>query len=164
MKEKNYVKLVYAALFAALVFVGTQFVRVPLPFGYFNLGDCFILLSAVFIGGPYAVAASAVGAVLADVLSGYVIYAPATALIKSAMVLAVILAMRIGARNTEAKRNWVFLSGAVIAELIMVCGYFLYDSVLYHFAGAVAALPGNIAQGAVAVLASSIIVAVTKRR
>lgn len=75
----------YSALFSALIFCGSQFIQIPLPFGYFNLGDCFIILSAVFIGGPYCVISSAIGSVMADVLSGYTVYVPATLLIKSAM-------------------------------------------------------------------------------
>ncbi len=150
-------KTVYSALFAALVFAGTQFIRIPLPFGYFNLGDCFILLSAFIIGGPYAIVASALGAVLADILSGYAIYSPATLIIKTLMVIAV---MRLCNNKKHKAKTQLLIIGATVAELIMVCGYFIYDVIIYGFAGAVASVFGNSMQGVFAVIASVIVIKV----
>ncbi len=150
----------YPALFAALVFIGTQFIQIPLPFGYFNLGDCFILLSAMILGSPYAVCASALGAVLADLLSGYVIYAPATVIIKALMAALMTMAAKFSA-NKPLKLKIVFLTiGAVITEWIMVCGYLIYDSLLYGYAGAILSLTGNIVQGGAAVVSSILIMTV----
>lgn len=156
-------KAVYAALFMAFVFVGTQFLQVPLPFGYFNLGDCFILLSAVIIGGAYAVVASALGAALADVLSGYVVYAPATAIIKSLMVLAMLAVLQLCRNRSKKTQNILSCVGAVVAELIMICGYFIYDTLVYGLAGAAASLLGNILQGSAAVVIFAIAFAVLKQ-
>lgn len=156
-------KAVYAALFMAFVFVGTQFLQVPLPFGYFNLGDCFILLSAVIIGGAYAVVASALGAALADVLSGYVVYAPATAIIKSLMVLAMLAVLQLCRNRSKKTQNILSCVGAVVAELIMICGYFIYDTLVYGLAGAAASLLGNILQGSAAVVIFVIAFAVLKQ-
>lgn len=145
-------KAVYAALFMAFVFVGTQFLQVPLPFGYFNLGDCFILLSAVIVGGAYAVVASALGAALADVLSGYVVYAPATVIVKSLMVIAMLLILHLCKNKSDKAQSILSCVGAVVSELIMICGYFIYDTIVYGFAGALASLPGNALQGCAAVV------------
>lgn len=163
MKKDPIMKAVYAALFMAFVFVGTQFLRVPLPFGYFNLGDCFILLSAVIIGGAYAVVASALGAALADVLSGYVVYAPATAIIKSLMVLAMLAILQLCRNKSKKVQNVFTCVGAVVAELIMICGYFIYDTLVYGLAGAAASLLGNILQGSVAAVIFVIVFAVLKQ-
>ena len=46
MPKKSLVKLVYAALFTALIFVGTFYLHVTLPFGYFNFGDAILLIAA----------------------------------------------------------------------------------------------------------------------
>ncbi len=134
--------------------------RVPLPFGYFHLGDCFILLSAVIIGGSHAVAASAVGAAAADMLSGYIIYAPATFLIKALTVITLLLVMHAAPKRMDKKRTAAFIFGAGLAELIMVFGYFLYDSMIYGIAGAAVALPGNLSQGLAAVITSALILTV----
>lgn len=160
MKNKNLLKVVYAALFAALVFAGTQFIRVPLPFGYFNFGDFFVLICAVIIGGPYAVIASAIGSGLADVLSGYAIYAPATIIIKSLMVICMIAILKIGKDKSKTTKILTFALGAVAAEIVMVGGYFVYDTILYSLAGSVASLTGNLLQGAVALVSSTLVIAV----
>ncbi|MEE1314843.1 MAG: ECF transporter S component [Faecalimonas sp.] len=153
MKNRKTLKLIYAALFAALIFIATQFLKVPLPFGYFNFGDCFIILSAFIIGGPYAIFASAIGSVLADIISGYAIYAPATLLIKSGMALSVILI------HKKNSKRYTTLICACTSELIMICGYFLYDSMLYSFAAALSTLPGSIFQAVAAVMTSTALVA-----
>lgn len=163
MKSNAVMKAVYAALFMAFVFVGTSFLRVPLPLGYFNMGDCFILLSAVVIGGAYAVIASALGAALADVLSGYMIYAPATAMIKSLMVIVMLGVLHFCKNKSIKAINILLCVGAVVSELIMICGYFTYDTILYGLAGAAASLPGNILQGIAAAVAFVIAFAVMKQ-
>ena len=48
MKKFSTKKLVFTALFTAFIMIFTAFVRVPLPLGYVNLGDAFVLL-AVFV-------------------------------------------------------------------------------------------------------------------
>lgn len=156
--NKRLLKIVYTALFAALIFVGTQFVRIPLPFGYFNFGDCFILLSSVIIGGPYAVVASALGAVLADILSGYAIYVPATLAVKTCMVIAVIWIEKISENKKRKGKTAFFILAAVVAELIMMGGYYIYDSALYGFAGAGLSVLGNSIQGFCAVIISTLVV------
>ena len=70
--------LAVAALFMALVMVTTAFVKIPLPLtGYIHLGDTFIFLACFFLKKPYAIAASAMGSALADVIA-FPVYAPAS--------------------------------------------------------------------------------------
>ncbi len=156
-------KIVYSALFATLIFVGTQFIRVPLPFGYFNFGDCFVLLSALIIGGSYAVVASAIGSGLADILSGYTLYAPATLIIKALMVIVVIAASTLGRNRSKSLKKVFLVIGVFFAEILMVSGYFIYDIILYQLAGATAALFGNITQGIVASVTSILFITVLER-
>ncbi len=160
MKHKYILKIVYAALFAALIFVGTQLIQIPLPFGYVNFGDGFVLLSAVMVGGPYAVVAAAVGAALADILSGYVPYVPATLVIKALMVVVMLGMGKLGKKKGRKGETVMWTVGAVLAELVMAGGYFLYDTALYGLAGALTALPGNLLQGGIAVVASTLLITV----
>lgn len=148
-----------AALFAVLVFLGTLYLRIPLPLGYMNLGDCFVTLSAVVLPGPYAAQASAVGAALADVLSGYTVYAPATLVIKGLMAWTAGGLWRFGQRKEGAWKGLGFLLGAGAAECLMVGGYFVYDLILYGWPGALASLTGNALQGAAAVVVGGCILA-----
>ena len=74
----------FTALFAALCFLGTVCVSIPLSVsGYFNIGDVFVLASGWFLGPWLGAAAAGVGSALADISLGFGIYAPATFLIKA---------------------------------------------------------------------------------
>ena len=92
MKHQKLYHLVLAALFAALTYVATNIIRVPIPAtdGYINLGDCVVLLGAFLLGPVYGAAAGGIGSALADILSGYAVFAPGTFVIKA--LIAVIAA------------------------------------------------------------------------
>ena len=146
---KKVYQLVLASLFAALTYVMTMVVQVPSPMqGYVNLGDCAVLLSAWLLGPLYGGAAAGIGSMLADLLSGYAHYAPGTFAIKLAMAVAAALIFR--ALQSRASHN-LLLSQAVsgvVAETIMVVGYFGYASLwLGKGLAAAASIPGNIVQG-----------------
>ena len=156
-------KLVYAALFAALTCVMTMIVKIPVPAtgGYVNLGDCVVLLAGWVLGPMYGGAAAGLGSMLADLVSGYPLYAPGTFVIKACMAVcawAVFraaagekrgLAARIGADVPFALLGGTCrVRGALAGEAVMVAGYFAYEGVVLGFGlGAAAAIPGNLIQG-----------------
>ena len=85
--NKQLIYVVMAALFAAIITVVTAYVlRIPTGNGYIHLGDSFIFLAASLLPLPYAIAAAAVGAGLADALTAP-IWVIATVIIKSLIVL-----------------------------------------------------------------------------
>lgn len=140
-------KLVLAALFAALCCVMTLAIQIPAPTGHVNLGDVAVLLSAWMLGPLWGGAAAGVGSALADLLS-WPAYAPATFVIKFAMTAAAALIFRAMKKRTGS--FWGMLLGAVAAEVIMVGGYFLYESVVLNVgAAAAASIPFNLVQGTV---------------
>ena len=62
-------RIVIAAMFAAMIAVMTAFVQIKTPTGgYVHLGDSMIYLAASFLPMPYAVAAAAIGGGIADLL------------------------------------------------------------------------------------------------
>ena len=143
-------KLAFAALFAALCCVSTLLIiPVPLPNGYFNMGDVFVLLSGWCLGPLYGAVAAAVGSALADLWNGFALYAPATFLIKGLnAALAWLVACSI--KKLIQKDSLDFISriaGAIAGETVMVLGYFLFEAVLYGVAGGALALVGNTLQG-----------------
>lgn len=142
-------KLAFCALFATLCCVSTLLITVPLPNGYFNTGDVFVLLSGWCLGPLYGAFAAAVGSALADLWSGFGLYAPATFFIKGLnAALAWLLAFLI--KKVIQKDSLDFISrivGAIAGETVMVLGYFLFETVLYGVAGGAAALIGNVLQG-----------------
>lgn len=150
MKKSNLFKLVLTAVFAALIYVATIVIQIPIPAtgGYINLGDAIVLLGAFVLGPVYGAAAAGIGSALADILSGYVIYAPGTFIIKATMAVCAALIYRTLKFKTKTP------IAAIVGEIIMVGGYFIYESIFLSYGlGAAAAIPGNSIQaiaGAVA--------------
>ena len=142
-------RLAFTAVFAALCTVGTLVVAIPLPTGYFNAGDVFVLLAGWCLGPLYGSVAAGVGSSIADIISGFPIYAPVTFFVKAAVSATAYFAFVLFA-NLIKKEKLTFLSrifSAILGEIVMVLGYFLYEIVLYGFGGGVAALLGNGLQG-----------------
>lgn len=144
-------KLVLAALFAALCCVMTLVIQIPAPTGHVNLGDVSVLLSAFVLGPVWGGAAAGVGSALADLLS-WPAYAPATFVIKFAMAAAAAILFRLAEKRSHKYVGMI--AGAVAAEVIMVGGYFLYESVVLAVgAAAAASVPFNLVQGTVGAVA-----------
>ena len=83
MKKKTTRRTCLTALMAAIIYVFTAYIHVPSHTGYTHVGDGFLYLAASLLPAPYAAAAGAIGAGLADLLSGYSIWAPGTIIIKA---------------------------------------------------------------------------------
>ena len=156
MHDEKVRKLVRAALLAALCFALTKVVAIPAPTGYVNLGDCAVLLSAWLLGPLYGGLAAGVGTALADILSGYASYAPATFFIKLAMgVVAALLFQLLERKNGFAAH----LTGAVAAECIMVVGYFAYESLVLGVGlAAAASVPANVVQGVAGIVTGVVLI------
>lgn len=146
--------LVMTGLFAALGCVATMVLQVPSPTGgYMNLGDTVVILGAYLLGPVWGAVAGGVGPALADLLSGYMMYVPATLVIKAVMgVLAAVLYRAIG------KKAWGVPVCAVVAEIPMVVGYWLFDGFLAgSLAGSAAGIPSNLVQAAFGIAVSTLL-------
>ncbi len=155
-------KLVMSALFAAIVCVLTLTVRVPSPLGgYLNLGDCAVLLCGWLLSPWYGFLAAGLGSALADVASGYLIYAPATLLIKGGMAL--IVRLIFGALSRRAKPFPTRLLGGLLAELWMVLGYWIFEGFLYGFLPSAVNIPANLIQGGVGLTLGLILISAIKK-
>jgi uncharacterized membrane protein len=143
-------------MMAAVIFVATWLFKVPMPLaGYIHLGDGFILIAAVLLGWP-AVLAAAVGSMLADLLAGYSIYMLPTFIIKGAVAAVAVFAM---ARKSQPLQMLYML----IAEAVMVAGYFIADLLIYSWTTATADILGNVLQGLSGVAIWMILLPVVKR-
>ena len=160
MKDMRIRKMVFAALLAALTYVATMVVQIPSPMqGYVNLGDCCVLLSGWMLGPWWGGAAAGIGSMLTDLLNGYAHYAPGTFVIKGCMAIAAALL----AKAMGNKAAGYAVSG-VVAEVIMVAGYFGYAGLLLGKGiGAAASVPGNLVQGAVGLVAGFLLLQVAHR-
>lgn len=121
MRNLSVKKLTFTGLMAALICVLTMFPHIPIPAGsgYIHLGDGMILLSAMVVG-PLAIPAAAIGSALADLFSGFALYAPATFAIKGLVALVAWLLYRRG----HVVRT---LIAFIAAEALMVAGYFVFE-------------------------------------
>jgi uncharacterized membrane protein len=137
-------KIVFTALMASLICVATMIIKIPTPLhGYINLGDAIVLLAAWTLGPVYGFAAAGIGSALADILSGYAVYAPATFVIKGLMALDAWVVYR----KTKKTHSMILLCvSAILAELLMVGGYYLFEGILYGFIPSLANIPANLIQ------------------
>ncbi|HKL99136.1 MAG TPA: ECF transporter S component [Mobilitalea sp.] len=137
MKTDQLRKYVTAALMAAMTCVATFILHIPTPGGgYIHPGDAFVLLSGIILGPLYGSLAAGTGSLLADLLAGYAVYAPATFILKALAAVVAALIFRRGKMGTVILAG--FLGGAIITS-----GYFIYEFFLYGFAGALKQIPPN---------------------
>jgi len=141
VKNLSVKKLTMAGVMAALVFVMTYVPKVPVPVtgGYVHLGDGAIFLSVLLLG-PLGIPAAAIGSALADVLGGYLVYALPTMLIKAWMALIV---WRVWKEGSWFRAIVAFL----LAEVVMVLGYYGCEHALYGVAAARSAVVPICIQG-----------------
>ncbi|MCQ2524531.1 MAG: ECF transporter S component [Lachnospiraceae bacterium] len=158
-------KLVTASMLAALTCIATMIIKVPTvgTNGYVNIGDSIVLLSTWLMGNPYGAVAAGIGSGLADLISGYASYVPGTVIIKFLMSFVAFIVYKL-LNKTKAPKivNWV-VSG-VVAELIMVFGYFSYESTFLGYGlAAAASIPSNLIQGITCLVIGTILIAALSR-
>ena len=147
MNPKNTTqKIVIAAMLASLTCVATMIIKIPSPLkGYLNLGDCVVLLSGWMLSPAYALLAAGLGSALADLFSGYLMYAPATFVIKGCMAFMAYYVFKLLHKKMGILPSRI-ISG-IVAELIMVLGYFVFEGILYGFGASLVNIPANGIQG-----------------
>ncbi len=150
-------KIVFSSLFAALCCVLTMIIKIPSPLGGFvNLGDAAVLTSGYFLGGLYGFLAAAIGSALADIFSGYIIYAPATFFIKGIMGYVM-------CKFSKGDKKAHIIVSAVVCEIIMCAGYYIFEGFLYGFSEALVNILPNVFQGIACIIAGLIIIGIFKK-
>lgn len=144
-------KIVTSAMLAALVCVATMIIKIPSPLkGYINLGDCIVLLSGWLLSPVYGFLTAAIGSALADLFYGYVTYIPATFVIKG--IMAVVANYSYKAISSKAGDTTARITGGILAEIIMVAGYFLFEGILYGFGPSLVNILPNSVQGVAGII------------
>ena len=157
MKNVSVKQLTLAGVLAALVFVLTYLPKVPVPVtgGYIHLGDGAIFLSVLLLG-PLGIPAAAIGSGLSDLIGGYMVYVIPTVIIKG---LVAFVAWKLYRRGSWVSAVIAF----VVAEAIMVLGYFAFEAVMYGVAAAAAAILPNVVQGIGGIVLGLVCVALAPR-
>lgn len=141
--NRKVLNMVYAAVFAAMIFALTRFIQIPVPggAGYLHFGDAMIYIVASTLGGPWALLASALGAAIADLSSGFAVYAPISAIVKVLIALPFVFVNK----KSEKILTPLTICLTIPSGVITVLGYYLGDLIV-NKAYAVADIPMNIVQ------------------
>lgn len=115
---------VSSAMLAAVCCVLTLLIRIPVFNGYIHPGDSVIYIASCLLPLPYCALCGAIGATLADILSGGIMWAPWTFVIK------IILSLLFTRKGTKiiSPRN---LAGCVLCAAVTVSGYYIAELVIY---------------------------------
>lgn len=166
---------VTAGLFAALTFVSTFVIKIPVfaTKGYIHPGDGFVLLSGIFLGPLWGGLAAGFGSMLSDLIGGYLTYVPATFVIKALVAVIASGIVTFLQKLIQNRKNVVpVIIGGVAGESFMVIGYFIYETFMYAFSasGGLSAtsftagitssalgIPANIVQGVSGIVISAIL-------
>lgn len=143
-QENKALRLALLVGFSAMVTVSTLLIRIPNPMGgYFNLGDVMIFVSALTFGPFIGGVAGGVGSAIADII-GFPLFAAPTLIIKG-------LEGFIAGIITNERQFFRDVLAVVFAGIEMVIGYFVVEAFILQWgvAGALAEVPGNIAQIAI---------------
>lgn len=139
--------LTLTGMLTALTTVATIVIQIPTPTkGYVNLGDTIINISAWILGGVYGAAAGGIGSALADIITGYAIYAPATLIIKFLMPLACFKVYSVCSKKFSPVFSRVV--SVIVSEIVMITGYDIFTGFMYHSVqSAIFAIPEFAVQG-----------------
>jgi uncharacterized membrane protein len=153
-------KMTMTALMAALIFTGTYFLKIPSPFGgYAHLGDCMIILAVCILGTGHGMLAAAIGAGLADLLGGYMIWVLPTMAIKGiwAFLMGTIM------YRILKDRRYGWLAGAVAGGAVQILLYTLVKIPLYGPYGTLVEIPFEVVQTVCGILFGSVLYMVLNR-
>lgn len=124
-KLKETKTLVIAALLTAFTCIATMVIQIPTPtLGYIHPGDCLVLLCGIILGPVLGGLSAGIGSMLADLLSGYIIYAVPTLLIKAAAACLTGYCFRLLQMKASLSPHISLLGAGFFGELTVIAGYF----------------------------------------
>ncbi len=141
MKNKHspLLTLVVLGLVTSLVLVSTMFLKLPTPTGYIHLGDGVIYSVSLAFGGIPGAITAALGSGLADILGGYVFWAPWTFVIKG---VAGLIAGKLGFGKSKGRQTIAM----VFASAWIITGYALGTAIIYSPEALPVEILGNVVQ------------------
>lgn len=157
MKKTKYI--CFSAVFAAIVCVVTFVIQIPIPLGYFNIGNSLILFFACLLPFPYGIIVGSMGCAIADLLS-YPVWTIPTIIIKTLMVLCFYGLMKLPIKIRTVK----LLVASIISMLIPLFGYTFSGCIIYgNFITGLTQAPGLFIEYVANVALFAIIILATKK-
>jgi uncharacterized membrane protein len=161
-KSLSVIDIVQVALMAAMVFVTTYIIEIPVGTkAVLHIGDTMVFAGAIILGKKKAALAAAIGMGLFDLLSPYAVWAPFTFVIKGVMAyIAGAIAYR---KDYEGKNLANNILAFIAAGLWMILGYYFSGGIIYRsLIVALGDVVGNIIQVAAGVVLAIPLIAALK--
>lgn len=161
----NVLTISIIAIFAALNFVATYWIQIPIPAtgGYINIGDTAVMFTALIFGPIIGGVAGGVGPMLADVFSPYIIYAPATLIIKG--LEGFLIGLISNPRRRVGRVSYRDILAVITGGILIPLGYFIYEAFILRFGVAIALveMPGNFFQFITAAVISILLITASRK-
>lgn len=122
---------VMLGLLVALAFAATMLIQIPVGLGYVNFGDAVVMIAGVVMGPVGGAVTGLLGPTIADLATGYFIYAPFTAVIKGFEGLLCGLLYK---KLLTNRAGWLrCLVAFAVASVWVTVGYAMADFLLVSF-------------------------------
>ena len=161
----NVLTISIIAIFTALNFVATYWIQIPIPAtgGYINIGDTAVMFTALIFGPIIGGVAGGAGPMLADVFSPYIIYAPATLIIKG--LEGFLIGLISNPRRRVGRVSYRDILAVITGGILIPLGYFIYEAFILRFGVAIALveMPGNFFQFITAAVISILLITASRR-
>lgn len=119
--------LILTGLFASIICLTTAYIlHIPIGAngGYVHIGDALIYIAATLLPRPYAMISAAIGAGMADLITGSVIWVIPTMIIKPLLVLFI-------SSNSDKFINKKNIIGTLIAGIIGMILYMVAEGIIF---------------------------------
>lgn len=141
--------LTISSLLIALVFIATKFINFRLPIsvngGLVHLGNTMLFTIAIVFGKKKGAIAGAFGMGIFDLVSGWLIWAPFTFIIRGVMGY-IIGSIAYSNYNKGEKLLWNIFA-IIVSGIWMILGYYLAEVLIYgNYFSPLTSIPGNIIQ------------------
>ncbi len=153
------------AIFTALNFVVTYWIQIPIPAtgGYINIGDTAVMFAALLFGPIIGGVAGGVGPMMADIFSPYIIYAPATLIIKG--IEGFMIGLISNPRDCVGRISYRDILAVITGGILIPLGYFIYEAFILGLGIAIALveMPGNFFQFITAAVFSIVLITASRK-
>lgn len=143
-------KMCLMAAMVAMVMVAVMCLQIPIPAvgGYVHPGDGIIFITVIILGTKYGIAAGALGACIADIITGYALWGPFSFVIKAVMAL---VCGKIAEKDSSSKYiSPIKIIGIAAGICVSVTGYYLVGAMFVgSFQAALPSIPSDFIQGGI---------------
>ena len=161
----NALSISIIAIFTALNFVATYWIQIPIPAtgGYINVGDIAVMFTALLFGPIIGGIAGGLGSMISDIFSPYIIYAPATLIIKG--LEGFLIGLISNPKGRFGRISYRDILAVIIGGILIPFGYFIYEAFILGFGIAIALveMPGNFFQFIAAAVFSIIFITASRK-